>query len=264
MAPTRSAVDNGRTPSAAPPSSAREPEAGGCLSEDPFVVLYHELRAPLGLIVTTARSAASECAEDSITRHRLETISRVAERTLRVTETVLALAREAAEGPGGEPFSPAAVLSGLVDDLSAEGGRSFQLVVQEPARDVRLVGRPAHFEGIVQALLTNALDHGAVDAPVRISLELADDTLCLTIDNPSRRKRAIAGSGSGPISPTASPPSSGGRSARLGSAMTSARASPSLSLRRANECRAPLCPASGIEPPSDRTPGTWTNGRGSP
>ena len=197
MAPTRSTADNGRTPSAAPPLSAREPEPGGCLSEDPFVVLYHELRAPLGLIATTALSAASECAEDSITRHRLETISRVAERTLRVTETVLALARQGAEGPAGEPFSPAAVLSGLVDDFSTDGDRSFQLVVQEPASDVRLVGRPAHFEGIVQALLSNTLDHGAVDAPVRISLELADDTLCLTIDNPVAAQARHRGLGIG-------------------------------------------------------------------
>ncbi len=157
--------------------------APAALAGDPFVQVYHELRSPLGLLQTTALSAASDCPEGSPARRRLETISRVAERTLRVTESVLSLARDSqADSAAGEGFHPAELLRGLVEDLAGSGATPPQLEIGGGANEAVLPGHAPFFEGMAQALLTNAYDHGDGEAP-RLHLDMSDDTLTLTVRN---------------------------------------------------------------------------------
>lgn len=197
MAHVPSAVDKPRS-RASETTAFTGPDAPRVgLADDPFVTLYHELRSPLALIATTALGAASECSEGSTTRERLERITRVAERTLRVTETVLALARSDPDAPAGTVFQPADALTSLVRDFAADGERDVLLDVRPEARVARLFGQSGHFEGMVQALLTNARDHGAVDEPIRVTLEALGDTLRLTVDNRVAKQRSHHGLGIG-------------------------------------------------------------------
>ena len=149
------------------------------------------------MIATTAHGAASDCVEGSATRERLERISRVAERALRVTETVLALARKDTECSVDAAFRPAEALTSLVGDALEEGEQGVALEVRPEAWGARMYGRSGHFEGMVQALLTNARDHGAASAPIRVVLELAGDTLCLTVDNRVTKQPSHRGLGIG-------------------------------------------------------------------
>ena len=145
--------------------------------------LYHELRSPLGLIQTTALCAAGDCPEGSPARRRLETISRVAERALRVAESVLALARDSQDDDETSTgFRPAQLLLGLVEDLTGSGAARPELDIEPGAAGAVLAGHAPCFEGMTQALLTNAYEHGDGAAP-RLHLAAAGDTLTLTVRN---------------------------------------------------------------------------------
>ena len=118
----RSTTSDPATAGSATPQSAP-------LSEDPMTVLYHELKSPLGLIATLARSAAIEL-DGLRAREHFEAINRVAERTLRTADIVLAVARAADQQPTVTCCRPAEVLERLVGDMQ-ELGCDVQLDIDE-------------------------------------------------------------------------------------------------------------------------------------
>ena len=79
---------------------------------DPLTMAYHELRAPLALVVTAARSAAGEAQEGEL-RLRCEMIVRAAERMLRTASEMCGL--EGPQEPGSEAaFQPAEIVDDIV------------------------------------------------------------------------------------------------------------------------------------------------------
>ena len=82
-------------------------------------MVLHELRGPLGLMATAARSAADDC-QDADLRSRCEMIVRAAESMLRTTNQVFQLNR-ALQAETPERFSPAAVAAEITDTFRALG-----------------------------------------------------------------------------------------------------------------------------------------------
>ena len=164
------------------------------LALDPLTLAYHELRSPLGLVATAARSLVEESADESL-RRRCEVILRSVERMLRTTGSVLALARgEGEESP--DWFTPAEVVTQLAADLGSFDVR-LDLQVTTDAGACRHFGARGIFETLVQSLLSNAIDHSDPGAVVVIRLGREDGALTLTISNPVAAKKRHTGLGAG-------------------------------------------------------------------
>lgn len=161
------------------------------LTLDPLTLAYHELRSPLGLVATMARSVAEE-SEDGALRQQCQTILRTVERMLRTTGQVLDMAREGEPGEA-EWFTPFETIRDLIDDLSRFDVRIT--VFAAPGADrARAFAAAGLFETLVQSLLTNAVDHSDPGADIRVELETTEFGLTLSIVNPvasSQRHRGI-------------------------------------------------------------------------
>lgn len=150
------------------------------LVADPATVVLHELRAPLGLVATAARSAADGC-EDDATRLRCEMIARAAERMLRTADEVFRL-NEACSGEDATNFRPYEVVTDIVGTLRGLGSM-VELRASTPGEFVEVLGNPRRFEALVQSLLTNAIDHGEPGEAVAVTFELDQDSLCVHVEN---------------------------------------------------------------------------------
>jgi signal transduction histidine kinase len=151
---------------------------------------YHELRSPLALVATAARSAASDCDDDEI-RARCLTIVRAAERMLRTAGHLMNVA-DASRGGYESDFDPAPVIQRLVEDF---GGLRVRIESQLIAPDSALVrGDVRRFEALICSLLNNAYDHGAVGQPIVIKTVHQVETLMISVTNtidPLRNHRGL-------------------------------------------------------------------------
>ena len=148
---------------------------GAVPAPDARTSLYHEVRSPLGLIITAAHAAAA-ATEDGAVRRRLDAIVRVAERTLRVAAEVIEGARAGTTTPAPPDvlFHPATVVEQFVLDLRAMN------VEVEWRRDGHVDecfahGRASQFEALLHTLFEDALDHRAGDSPIRVHATLVHD-----------------------------------------------------------------------------------------
>lgn len=134
-------------------------------SADPLTMVYHELRGPLGLMATAARSAAEDCADDAL-RARCEVIVRAAERMLRTAGRVLDLAH-AAELQASELFDPAEVVRSTINDLTQ---MSAPVALTELSTTPGCIseGDAAQLEALVQSLITNASDHAEPGTSINV------------------------------------------------------------------------------------------------
>ena len=73
---------------------------------DPLTLMYHELRAPLGLVATAARSMAAKTQTTTTSVSRCEMIVRAAERMLRTPPRWFAISHARPAGPDSESFYP--------------------------------------------------------------------------------------------------------------------------------------------------------------
>lgn len=154
---------------------------------DPVVLVYHELRAPLGLVATAAYSAIDEAGNDTV-RERCEAIARSAERMLRTASQVLSVAAAAQAPDQLADFAPAAVVEALAADLDALDVRVDLRTT--PAADMTTVhGSRDRFEALVQSILMNAVDHSDPGATVSVVVEANDDAVVVTIANPLPPRR---------------------------------------------------------------------------
>ncbi|GAB4336488.1 MAG: hypothetical protein Kow0010_24360 [Dehalococcoidia bacterium] len=160
---------------------------------DPLTLVYHELRAPLGLVATAAYSAIEEAGNEAV-RERCEAIARSAERMLRTASQVLAVAAAAESRDEPGDFVPAEVITALTADLDAlDVGVEVRTT---PAADGTAVhGSRDRFEALVQSILMNAVDHSDPGATVSVAVEANDDTVAVTVANPlpsCRRHRGLS------------------------------------------------------------------------
>jgi signal transduction histidine kinase len=143
-------------------------------------MVYHELRSPLGLVATAARSAADDCQDDEL-RGRCEMIVRAAERMLRTANQVFELNR-AAERLDRDWFVPAGVAAGLVADL-----RGLDVDVRcetaAGAAGAAVFGVREQFEALLHSLVTNALDHSDPGTEVVVRLAEAEGELVVSVTN---------------------------------------------------------------------------------
>lgn len=154
----------------------------------------HELRSPLGLVATAARSAADEC-DDDMLRSRCEVIVRAAERMLRTAQTVLALAQSASLMKRAT-FDPAVSVRTIVAELAAIGVE-LQLLDETCAEEFAFDGVREQFETLVTSLLSNALDHAEPGTKVQVRLASSGDQFAAQISNVLAARSRHAGLGVG-------------------------------------------------------------------
>jgi signal transduction histidine kinase len=150
------------------------------ISDDPVTLAYHELRSPLGLILTQARLAEENASEPDV-RASCNAIARAAERMLRTATAIFALERDPAEIVALE-FVPYAVVAPLVDDLQ-RCDVPVRLVASGAVKTCTVLAAPERFESLLQCLVTNAIDHGVGARPVEIELRLGNGALTMTVSN---------------------------------------------------------------------------------
>lgn len=160
---------------------------------DPATLAYHELRAPLGLMLTAAQSAAQEC-DDATVRSRCEVIVRTADRMLRVAQELFRLSGLRASEP--ELYLPGRVVAQVVNDLS-ELGLPVAVVRDEVGTAVRATGSLVTFEALVSSLITNANDHARPGTTIEVSLTSENGYLRADIENQAEAADRHRGLGAG-------------------------------------------------------------------
>jgi len=157
-------------------------------------MVYHELRGPLGLMATAARSAAEDCTDDAL-RARCEVIVRAAERMLRTAGRVLDLAH-AAESPASELFDPAEVVRATINDLSQ---MSVPVVLTELTTTLGCLseGNASELEALVQSLITNASDHAEPGTSINVVISERSGRLRVEFVNQRASVRRHKGLGLG-------------------------------------------------------------------
>lgn len=134
------------------------------LVADPVTLAYHELRAPLGLVATAARSAAADCEDESL-RLRCEMIVRAAERMLRTTHRVLSLAQASQEGDRTSVVIDD-VVAIVAEDASAMG---WPVRVVEATCGGEVDVSRDLLDALIQSLLSNAYDHACLEEGIRVT-----------------------------------------------------------------------------------------------
>ncbi len=139
---------------------------------------YHELRSPLALMATAARSAAEESSDEYV-RSRCESIVRAAERMLRTATHIIDVAA-AAQYTEPVDFDPARVVEDVVKDYRAMGAA----IVLEVAERGRMAhGVEQHLEALLCSLLGNASDHGDRSVPLHVVVRIIESRTRITVRN---------------------------------------------------------------------------------
>ena len=154
---------------------------------------YHELRSPLALMVTMARSAAEDCANDEL-RSRCLSIVRTAERMLRTAGQVMVVA-ETSLDDAADRFFPGDVVGKVIDDYR---GMGVEIDFENSAAEaLEVLAAPGQLEALLCSIVGNALDHGSSQSPIRISVAETQHTVVIQVRNHVGRPRAHRGLGLG-------------------------------------------------------------------
>ncbi len=145
---------------------------------DPVALMYHELRAPLGLMATAARSMADDAPDEEM-RQRCEVIVRTAERMLRTAATVVDLDGGRDDAMGG--FRPVPVIEELAASLAGLGA-PLDLRV-ETADAFVAAGEAPRFEALLHSIVSNAMDHGDPDASIVVTVRASEAELTVDVAN---------------------------------------------------------------------------------
>jgi two-component system OmpR family sensor kinase len=123
----------------------------------------HELRTPVTALLGNVEYASRHGADADV----LADLRHDATRLARLVDDLLALERESAATPGGEPVA----LDAIARELAEEDDR-IELRAVEPAT---VVGDVEALRRAIANLVENALVHGPADAPVTIAVERRGD-----------------------------------------------------------------------------------------
>lgn len=164
-------------------------------TQDELVTMvYHELRAPLGLMASAARSASEDC-DDEWVRAQCDVIGRTAERMLRVVAGVIESARP--DGSDIEArYAPLDIATRLLGDLEGVGiqvERDFDLGL----RDTIAPGSQSKFETLLHSLLMSTIDHGRPGYPVTVRFSFDGEHFQLEVENFKRNVKVHRGLGLG-------------------------------------------------------------------
>jgi signal transduction histidine kinase len=131
--------------------------------------LSHELRTPLARVIAETEVALRRDRDPEEYRQSLEIVHRNAEQLGRIVEALVAAARhEAGAGRGtGDAYSIATEAAAACAGLSSD--RRVELVVEEPARPIRVGVEPDLAERILQPVLENACRYGTSSVRVEIA-----------------------------------------------------------------------------------------------
>lgn len=150
------------------------------IATDPVTMAYHELRSPLALVATVARSAAEEC-EDELVRARCLSIVRAAERMIRTAGHLMDLA-ETSQAEKVEQFNPLPCIDRVATDYMHLGA---PVVVRVNGRAECLIEAvPEQFEALLCSIMGNAIDHGDPDQPIVIEASCEERSFHLAVTNP--------------------------------------------------------------------------------
>jgi two-component system sensor histidine kinase TctE len=153
-------------------------------------MVYHELRSPLALVATMARSAAAECEDDRL-RMQCLSIVRTTERMLRMAGHLMVVA-ERSRDETQALFDPIEVARRVAADYRAIGAN---VVLSEAGHVPALVsGSAPALEALLCSLMGNALDHSMDGALVSLSVVTSDGACEITIVNqpaPGTRHRGL-------------------------------------------------------------------------
>lgn len=161
---------------------------------DIATLVYHELRAPLGLVATLARGASCEDDVDEL-RRQCALIQRTAERMLRTASAVIETARATRCDDAGW-FAPLPIVQRAVDD-AAPAGLRVRLLQDAAVDRVSIYGSPMQLETLLHSLLANALDHGDPAGNIMVSVGVIDGQFSCTVRNPVGHGRGHRGIGAG-------------------------------------------------------------------
>jgi signal transduction histidine kinase len=154
---------------------------------------YHELRGPLALMVTAARSAADDCGDEDM-RARCLSIVRTAERMLRTAGEVMTVAQTAMD-ESRCTFAPGEVLEKVISDFRGMGVAVSLEGMLTPT--IQVDAAAGQLEALLCSTIGNALDHGSSEAPVRIRALASASAVVIEIRNTIGRARHHRGIGLG-------------------------------------------------------------------
>jgi signal transduction histidine kinase len=147
-------------------------------------ILGHDLRNPLGAIRALATLLLRREGLPENVRESVAEIGRAGQRMLEMIGTLLDFTDSRFKG--GLPIAPTPtdlkeVCRGVVDELRAAGrGRRIELDLGGEGRGI---WDPARIAQVVSNLVANALEHGAKDGPVRVSVGGDDEDAVLEVQN---------------------------------------------------------------------------------
>jgi PAS domain S-box-containing protein len=147
-------------------------------------ILGHDLRNPLAAVRVLATLLLRQEDLPEGARTRVEEIARAGERMLEMIGTLLDFT--SFRFKGGLPIAPVPtdlheVCRGVVAELvAAEPGRTIQLSLEG---DGRGTWDPARMAQVVSNLVANALEHGARNGTVRVSVGGCEDDVVVEVEN---------------------------------------------------------------------------------
>lgn len=154
---------------------------------EPSAAVLHEIRAPLGFIVTAAHAAAEDCPEGLPARTQIQALERAAVKLLASAEQVLTVAT-AERSLSDQPFEPDVVVTDALDSAAAIG-QPIRYVTTGSCGWSCEVGNAAQLEAALQSLLNNAVQHGYADGEVLVQVEASAKAFSVTVRNQIRRQR---------------------------------------------------------------------------
>lgn len=154
------------------------------LREQFIAVLGHDLRNPLNVVATNTQLLAA-VAGDGAVREIAQRIDRSVRRMSALIDDVLDFARGRLGGGLDVRFEDvhdvAQALHDVVDEArSTHPGRTIEVSIEAP-RAIRC--DRARIQQLGANLLSNALKHGAADAPVQFSAAVSEEAVVLTVTN---------------------------------------------------------------------------------
>ncbi len=147
-------------------------------------ILGHDLRNPLSAVRALATLLLRREDLPKKARESVAEIDRAGQRMLEMIGTLLDFTNSRFKG--ALPIAPVptdlhAVCRGVVEELrAAEPGRTIELDLEE---DGRGTWDPARIAQVVSNLVANALEHGAKDGPVRVSIGGDEEDAVLEVRN---------------------------------------------------------------------------------
>ena len=162
---------------------------------DPVSLAYHELRSPLGLMVSAAASVA-EGSTDEAAREQCAIIVRAGERMLRTVGHLFAIAERADAEAEPAPYRPVEIVSRIAGELAGLGS-AVSVSTSPAAVATEVMGVSSDLEALVSSLAMNAHDHGKPDEPIAFTVDANDDSLRIRIANVAACERRHRGLGLG-------------------------------------------------------------------